>query len=113
MEIETGEYILLPSYTLDVPAEVGACPFCDSRTGLTREHVWPGWYSRELQMRGAVLAGDIVVDNHVEVTVPVCGTCNTTSYLSGPPETFGYLGSQDSLPYRRLSGLCHTSRLPS
>jgi len=76
LEIEMGDQVPRAPYTLDKPAEVDACPFCDSRIGLTREHVWPTWYSRELQSRGAILTGDIIVDNRIEVTVPVCGDCN-------------------------------------
>ncbi len=76
LEIELGDDVPLSPYTLDKPVEVKACPFCDSRSGLTREHVWPDWYSRELHARGAILTGDIIVDNRIEVTVPVCGDCN-------------------------------------
>lgn len=76
LEIELGDQVPLPPYTLDKPAEISACPFCDSLDDLTREHVWPDWYSRELQTRGAILTGDIIVDNRIEVTVPVCGDCN-------------------------------------
>lgn len=76
LEIDLGDQVPMPPYTLDKPAEISACPFCDSVEGLTREHVWPDWYSRELQERGAVLTGDIIVDNRIEITLPVCGDCN-------------------------------------
>jgi hypothetical protein len=85
LEIEQGDHVPLPPYTLNKPAEISACPFCDSLDGFTREHVWPGWYSKELQARGAILTGDIIVNNRIEVTVPVCGDCNNTwmSVLEG------------------------------
>jgi hypothetical protein len=76
LQVEMGEGVPRPSYTLDRPAQIDACPFCDSQRDLTQEHVWPDWYSRELQARGAILTGDIVVNNRIEVTVPVCADCN-------------------------------------
>lgn len=77
LEIETGDRVPpLPPYALDKPVVPGFCPFCDSRMGLTDEHIWPVWYSRELQARGANLTGDIIRDNRIEVTIPVCGDCN-------------------------------------
>ena len=77
LEIELGDLVPpLPPYMLDKPVEPGLCPFCDSRYFLTDEHVWPLWYSRELQSRGAVLTGDIIKDNRIDITVPVCGDCN-------------------------------------
>jgi hypothetical protein len=76
LEMELGDQVPLPPYTLNLPAEISACPFCDSSNRLTREHVWPDWYSKVLQARGAILTGDIIVGNRIEVTVPVCGDCN-------------------------------------
>ena len=55
LEIEMGDQVPRAPYTLDKPAEVDACPFCDSRIGLTREHVWPTWYSRELHLEALFL----------------------------------------------------------
>jgi hypothetical protein len=76
LQAEMGAHVSPPMYTLDRPAQIDACPFCDSQSNLTREHVWPNWYSRELQARGAILIGDVIVDNRIEVTVPVCEGCN-------------------------------------
>jgi hypothetical protein len=78
LTVELGSSVPRISYTLDKPAETSACPFSDTQKDLTREHVWPGWYSRDLQQRGATLSGDIVSHNSVELTVPVCGSCNNT-----------------------------------
>jgi hypothetical protein len=76
MQVEMGEHVPRPTYTLDKPAQIDACPFCDFQSDLTREHVWPDWYSRELQARGVTLTGDVVVNNRIDLTVPVCGNCN-------------------------------------
>lgn len=76
LQVEMGEHLPRMPYTLDRPTQSDACPFCDSQSDLTQEHVWPDWYSRELQKRGATLTGDIVARNRIEVTVPVCGDCN-------------------------------------
>ena len=77
LEIELGDQVPpLPPYVLDKPVEPELCPFCDSRIGLTDEHVWPLWYSRELQARGTILTGDIIRDNRIDITVLVCGDCN-------------------------------------
>ena len=76
--VEMGPSVPRIPYTLDKPAEINACPFCDNQQELTREHVWPGWYSRYLQERGATLTGDIVSHNSIELTVPVCRSCNNT-----------------------------------
>lgn len=40
--------------------------------------MWPLWYSRELQARGATLVGDNVRRSRIDLTVPVCATCNNT-----------------------------------
>lgn len=76
LEVEIGEHLPRLPYTLDQPTQIDACAFCDSRSDLTQEHVWPDWYSKELRTRGATLTGDIVVNNRIEVIVPVCGDCN-------------------------------------
>jgi hypothetical protein len=76
MEVEIGEHLPRLPYTLDQPVQIDTCPFCDSQTDLTVEHVWPDWYSRELRTRGIPLTGDIIVNNRIEVTVPVCENCN-------------------------------------
>lgn len=76
LQAETDEDVPRPLYALDRPVDANACPFCDASDNLTREHVWPDWYTKELQARGAVLTGDIVRNNRIEVTVPVCAECN-------------------------------------
>lgn len=75
--LEQGTHIRLPPHTLDRPTEAGLCPFCDAKWGLTEEHIWPGWYSDELQRRGAALnPNEVVRNNRIEITVLVCGECN-------------------------------------
>jgi hypothetical protein len=76
LQVEIGDHLPRLPYTLHQPVQIDACPFCDSQSDLTQEHVWPDWYSRELRARGATLTGNIVVNNRIEVTVPVCGDCN-------------------------------------
>ena len=76
--VEQGPDVPRVPYTLDLPVEPDACPFCDTRTELTCEHIWPVWYSKQLQARGVTLTGDIVSHNRIEATVPVCRTCNNT-----------------------------------
>jgi hypothetical protein len=77
LELEQGDQVPpLPLYMLDKPAEPGSCPFCDSRFLLTDEHIWPLWYSRELQARGAILTGAATKNNRINITIPVCDDCN-------------------------------------
>jgi hypothetical protein len=76
LNVERGPEVPWPQYTLDRPAEAEACPFCDSRNHLTDEHIWPIWYSKELGKRGAKLSGQAVVNGRIDITVPVCATCN-------------------------------------
>lgn len=78
LQVEVGDSVPRRPYTLHMPVAAGVCPFCDSRARLTREHVWPEWYSRELKARGIVLTGDIVSNNKIDITVPVCAECNNT-----------------------------------
>lgn len=76
LNVELGEGVPEPEYTLHPPAAPDACPFCDSTLGLTDEHVWPDWYSRLLRSRGVPLARENVRRGRIDVTVPVCGACN-------------------------------------
>lgn len=78
LDVEQGPHLPKLGYTLHLPPRPDACPFCDCTTGLTDEHVWPKWYSRDLQARGATLTGDNVRRGRIDLTVPVCGTCNHT-----------------------------------
>jgi hypothetical protein len=78
LDVEQGPHLPEPSGTLHLPSHPDACPFCDSTSDLTREHVWPDWYSKQLQTRGRTLAGDNVRRDRIHVTVPVCSTCNNT-----------------------------------
>ena len=78
LQVEQGAEVPDPGYTLHLPSQPDACPFCDRTTGLTDEHVWPEWYSRELQSRGAIPMGDNVRRGRIDLTVPVCNPCNTT-----------------------------------
>jgi len=78
LDVEQGAHLPEVGYRLHLPLRSNACPFCDSSTDLTDEHVWPRWYSKELQERGATPAGDNVRRGRIDLTVPVCGTCNNT-----------------------------------
>lgn len=66
------------TYTLHEPVQEDMCPFCDADTEITAEHIWPDWFSRDLIARGAVLSGTGVVNGKIDLTVPVCRTCNNT-----------------------------------
>jgi hypothetical protein len=78
LDVERGAHVPDPAYILHLPPQPDACPFCDRTTGLTDEHVWPGWYSRELHSRGAIPVGDGVRRGRIGLTVPVCTACNNT-----------------------------------
>jgi hypothetical protein len=78
LEVERGPQVPPVPYKLHLPSEPTACPFCDTQVGLTEEHVWPEWYSRELRKLGVQLTGHGVRGNRIEITVPVCATCNNT-----------------------------------
>lgn len=79
LQVEVGDSVPRLPNKLHMPVAAGVCPFCDSRGRLTREHVWPEWYSRELRARGVVLTGDAAVSNNrIDITVPVCAECNNT-----------------------------------
>jgi hypothetical protein len=78
LDVELDAHLPELSYMLHLPPQPDACPFCDSTTDLTREHVWPDWYSRQLHARGATLTGHNVSRSRIELTVPVCRTCNNT-----------------------------------
>ncbi len=65
--------------TLHLPADDSTCPFCSTTTGLSNEHVWPKWVSKELRFLGRSLAprqGRRPTKHQIEVTVPVCTNCN-------------------------------------
>jgi hypothetical protein len=65
--------------TLHLPADDGTCPFCNTTTNLSDEHVWPKWVSKELRFLGRALAprqGRGPAKHQIEVTVPVCTVCN-------------------------------------
>lgn len=78
LKIEQGPGLPELDYALHLPAESDACPFCGSTSGLTGEHVWPEWFSRDLRNRGASFAGAHVRRGRIDLTVPVCGACNNT-----------------------------------
>lgn len=65
--------------TLHIPADDATCPFCNTTTRLSDEHVWPKWVSKELRFLGRALAprqGRGPAKHQIEVTVPVCAACN-------------------------------------
>jgi hypothetical protein len=78
LQLDQGEDLPEPPYTLHMPTQPNACPFCDSTAELTLEHIWPVWYSKELQAYGATLVGEHATPDRIEVTIPVCRTCNNT-----------------------------------
>jgi hypothetical protein len=78
MQVEQGAHLPEVAYTLHLPPQPEACPFCDTTKDLTREHVWPDWYSKLLGARGATLRGAHVARGRIDLTVPVCRTCNNT-----------------------------------
>lgn len=75
---EFGDRLPLLAYTLHQPVQADMCPFCDETEDLTDEHVWPDWFSRLLVARGAVLSGPDVGNGKINITVPVCRSCNNT-----------------------------------
>ena len=107
LHLEFGADALLPPYTLHIPSEPSACAFCDSNGSLTREHVWPDWYSREIQARGVTLtASSSVVKNRIEVTVPVCATCNNGWMSVLENDTKPLLLSMMNAPARNNPSIC-------
>lgn len=76
LDIARGAGVPEVRHILDLPPQPDACPFCDS-TDLTDEHVWPDWYSKYLQARGATPTGDGVRRGQIDIKVRVCNPCNT------------------------------------
>lgn len=75
---ESGDHLPPLNYRLHLPVENDRCPFCDRLETLTEEHIWPIWFSRLLSEAGATLHGPGVSRGRIDITVPVCRTCNTT-----------------------------------
>lgn len=76
LRFEQGEQA---EYNLHRPADARTCLFCNATESLTDEHIWPKWVSRELQSMGKTLAnrpGEKRARASIDVTVPVCRSCN-------------------------------------
>lgn len=76
LEVEHGANVPPVPHMLHLPAEPRSCPFCDAKIGLTDEHIWPAWYSKELRKLGVRLVGQGTRNGRIDITVPVCATCN-------------------------------------
>jgi len=78
LDVDQGPEVPVTPYTLHLPADSNRCPFCDTSTDLSREHVWPDWYSRKLRADGKSPVGAEVRRGRIDMTVPVCRSCNNT-----------------------------------
>lgn len=78
LEVDQGPEVPVTPYTLHLPADSNRCPFCDTSTDLSREHVWPDWFSKKLRADGKTLTGAEARRGRIDLTVPVCRSCNNT-----------------------------------
>lgn len=61
---------------LHLPSPIGRCPFCNSSTDLTAEHIWPEWYIKAVKPHGEDAQLDGIERPLRHATVDVCRRCN-------------------------------------